>query len=54
MESTPEQVQAAEAQLLNSFFGMAAAPDSAEAAEAADRALAELDAVLEGAPGEAA
>ncbi|MFF2964756.1 ABC transporter ATP-binding protein [Streptomyces sp. NPDC057963] len=53
MGPTPEQLEAAEGQLLNTFFGLAGEPDSDAAAAAADRALAELDALLATAPEEA-
>ncbi|MER8088117.1 ABC transporter ATP-binding protein [Streptomyces sp. NPDC056178] len=50
MGPTPEQLEAAEGQLLNTFFGLAGDPDSAAAAAAADLALTELDALLATAP----
>ncbi|MFE4329033.1 MULTISPECIES: ABC transporter ATP-binding protein [unclassified Streptomyces] len=53
MGPTPEQLEAAEGQLLNSFFGLAGDPDSASAAAAADLALAELDALLDAVPEQA-
>jgi len=43
-EQTPEQAQGS---LVEAFVGMAGAPDSTEAADAADEALWALDAVLE-------
>lgn len=45
MFPTPQEVGAAQAKLPDLFFALAFDPDSAEAAEAADEALRELDAL---------